>query len=98
MKTESKTASVHVSATVARDRAGTAASPGDTVVHAELGEGVLLRIESGGYAHAFFRAHGERQVLLAALERATTWNEQVVASSKPATAESLRRLWLAIEA
>ncbi len=73
-------------------------SPGDTVIHAELGEGVLLRIEGGGYARAFFRAHGERQVLVSSLARAATWNEQVVASLQPATPEAVRRLWLAIEA
>lgn len=98
MKTHGKTVLDHPGAAVAGVHGVTAASPGDTVVHAELGEGVLLRIEAGGYARAFFRAHGERQVLLASLERAATWNEQVVASPRPATAEAVRRLWLAIEA
>lgn len=71
---------------------------GDAVVHAELGEGVLLRQEVGGYARVFFRGHGERQVVAHALSRATTWNEQVVSNVRPATPEALRRLWLAIEA
>lgn len=71
---------------------------GDTVTHPELGEGVLLRVEASGYARAFFRAHGERQVLLNALTKSRTWEQQVVASLQPATAEALQRLSLAIEA
>lgn len=73
-------------------------SPGDTVTHTELGEGVLVRVEASGYARIFFRSHGERQVLVSSLTRAATWNEQVTASLQPATTGSLRRLWLAIEA
>ncbi len=71
---------------------------GETVVHSELGEGVLLRAEPSGYARVFFRQHGERQVITASLARTATWDEQVVASLQPATPEALRRLWLAIEA
>ena len=71
---------------------------GEPVVHAELGEGVLVRVEAAGYARVFFRQHGERQVLVASLVRTATWDEQVVASPLPATADALRRLWLATEA
>ncbi len=71
---------------------------GDTVVHPELGEGVMLRREEGGYARVFFRGHGERQVVAGALVRAGTWNEQVVRGIRPATTEALRKLWLAVEA
>lgn len=70
---------------------------GATVVHGELGEGVLLRIEAAGYARVFFRQHGERQVVLTSLAPTATWDEQVVTSLQPATPEALRRLWLAIE-
>ena len=73
-------------------------SAGSGVIHSELGEGVLLRVEAGGYARVFFRGHGERQVLVTSLIRAATWNEQVVAGPRPATADAVRRLWLAIEA
>ena len=73
-------------------------TPGGVVVHAELGEGVFLGLEGGGYARVFFKGHGERQVLASALGRAATWNEQVVASARPATPDAVRRLWLAIEA
>jgi superfamily II DNA or RNA helicase len=71
---------------------------GEAVVHPELGEGVLLRIESSGYARAFFRGHGERQVPVTSLAKSKTWDEQVVSSLQPATPEAIRRLWLAIEA
>ena len=98
MKAHSKTSSAPPDAAQAQPRAVGEFSPGDTVIHTELGEGVLLRVEGGGYARAFFRAHGERQVLVSSLARAATWNEQVVASPQPATAEILHRLWLAVEA
>src|SRR4051794_25979736 len=71
---------------------------GDTVHHSELGEGVILRLEAGGYARVFFRGYGERQVVAHGLSRAATWNEQVVSHIRPATPEAIRRLWLAIEA
>lgn len=71
---------------------------GETVAHPELGQGVFVRPDVSGYARVFFRAHGERQVPLSALTRAATWEEQVIASLKPATPEAVRRLWLAIEA
>lgn len=98
MKTHGKATSVPPETAQASHHAVGEFSPGDTVIHTELGEGVLLRVEGGGYARAFFRAHGERQVLVSSLARAATWNEQVVASPQPATAEVLRRLWLAVEA
>lgn len=71
---------------------------GEAVVHAELGQGVLLRVEVSGYARVFFRGHGERQVPVTALSRFRTWEEQVVSSLQPATPEAVQRLWLAIEA
>ena len=52
----------------------------------------------GGYARVFFRAQGERQVSVAALSRESSWEEQVVTEVKPATAEAVKRLWLAMEA
>ena len=75
-----------------------ALAPGSGVFHPELGDGVMLRAEGGGYARVFFKGHGERQVLLNALNRQATWNEQVVASPQPATPEAVKKLWLAIEA
>lgn len=73
-------------------------APGDTVSHPELGEGVMLTPEAGGYARVFFRGHGERQVVAHALTRAGSWNEQVTENVRPATPEAVRKLWLAVEA
>ncbi|MCC6230991.1 MAG: DEAD/DEAH box helicase, partial [Phycisphaerales bacterium] len=76
-------------------------SAGETVAHAELGQGVLVRMEpggGGGYARVFFRGHGERQVPVSALSKAATWDETVVGSITNATPEAVRRLWLAVEA
>jgi superfamily II DNA or RNA helicase len=73
-------------------------TPGSSVIHSELGDGVMLGMEGGGYARVFFKGHGERQVLLHALSRSATWNDRVVSSPQPATADALRKLWLAIEA
>ncbi|HXE54946.1 MAG TPA: SNF2-related protein, partial [Tepidisphaeraceae bacterium] len=84
--------------TIGTIQSSNALAGGDTVLHSELGEGVLLRMEGGGYARVFFRGHGERQVVAHALSRAAPWNEQVVSKVRPATAEAIRRLWLAIEA
>lgn len=70
---------------------------GGSVRHPELGDGILLGIEDG-YARAFFREHGERQVPTSSLLRALSWEEEVVAHLEPATAQALRRLWLAMEA
>lgn len=71
---------------------------GETVAHAELGQGVMVKVEPSGYARVFFRSHGERQVPISALSRAATWEEEIVGSLKDATPEAVRRLWLAIEA
>ena len=70
---------------------------GSRVSHADLGTGVFIGVEPGGYARVFFQNHGERQVAVASLSRAFTW-EEVVSNVRPATAEALERLWLAVEA
>ena len=71
---------------------------GSRVSHADLGTGVFIGVEPGGYARVFFQSHGERQVAVASLSRALTWDEEVVSNVRPATAEALDRLWLAVEA
>jgi superfamily II DNA or RNA helicase len=73
-------------------------STGSRVTHPELGTGVFIRPEPGGYARVFFQKHGERQVSASTLERALSWDEEVIAHVRPATPEALERLWLAIEA
>lgn len=71
---------------------------GQSVSHAEMGDGVVVAIEPGGYARVFFRAHGERQVSVASLSRERSWEEQVVSEVRPATEGTVRKLWLALEA
>ena len=71
---------------------------GTAVSQAELGDGVVLALEGGSYARVFFRNHGERQVPVLSLLRTTTWEQQVANSVQSATPETLRRLWLAVEA
>ncbi len=71
---------------------------GQSVSHPEMGPGVFLRLEPGGYARVFFQQLGERQVPVTAVRRALSWEEQVVACVRPATVDAVRRLWLALEA
>ena len=71
---------------------------GDRVTHSELGTGVLIGIDPGGYARVFFRSYGERQVSALTLASALSWDEQVISGVRPATPDALQRLWLAIEA
>lgn len=71
---------------------------GFRVTHPELGTGVFIGSEPSGYARVFFQKHGERRVPASALARALTWDEEVISHVRPATAEGLELLWLAIEA
>jgi hypothetical protein len=71
---------------------------GQSVSHPEMGPGVFVATEPGGYARVFFQQVGERRVPVTALHRALSWEEQVVAEVRPATREAIERLWLALEA
>lgn len=71
---------------------------GKPVSHGELGEGVVLGIEPTGFVRVYFRTHGERQVPADLLAGAQTWEQRVLSSLQPGTAESIERLALAIEA
>jgi SNF2 family DNA or RNA helicase len=71
---------------------------GQRVAYPEMGEGVFLAAEPGGYATVFFQQLGERRVPLAALQVALSWEEQVVAHVQSAGREAVLRLWLALEA
>ncbi len=66
--------------------------------HAEFGEGVVLHSEVSGFAQVFFQGFGERRVPVEALAAALTWVDEVVAGLRPATAQGIERLWLAVEA
>jgi len=71
---------------------------GTRITHSELGIGVFIGLESGGYAHVFFQKHGERRVSVSALARSLSWDEEVISQVRPATPDTIERLWLAIEA
>lgn len=71
---------------------------GSRVVHPELGTGVFIGPEPGGYARVFFQRHGERQVPQTALSPSLTWDEEVISRVRQATSDGLSRLWLALEA
>jgi superfamily II DNA or RNA helicase len=70
---------------------------GTRVNHAELGTGVFIGPEPGGYARVFFQKHGERQVTIGSISRALTWDEEVISNVRPATPDAAKKLWLAIE-
>jgi hypothetical protein len=59
---------------------------------------VFIGSEPGGYARVFFQKHGERQVAIASILRALSWDEEVIAHVRPATPDAAKKLWLAIEA
>jgi hypothetical protein len=71
-------------------------APGIRVVHAEFGEGVVTDDPRTGYVRAFFPS-GERRVPVAALRRAVSREEAILAGIE-GTDERLRRAWLAWEA
>jgi superfamily II DNA or RNA helicase len=73
-------------------------SVGQSVSHIEMGDGVLVGVEPGGFERVFFRGHGERQVPVGSLTAERTWEEAIVSHLRPATPEALKRLWLALEA
>ena len=73
-------------------------STGTRVEHPELGIGIFIGPEPGGYARVFFQSHGERQVALATISPALTWEEEVISNIRPSTSVDLKRLWLAVEA
>lgn len=71
---------------------------GSRVTHPELGTGVLIGTEPGGYARVFFQKHGERQVSALTLASVLSWDEEVISCIRLGTPEALQRLWLALEA
>jgi superfamily II DNA or RNA helicase len=71
---------------------------GARVEHSELGVGVFIGPEPGGFARVFFQNHGERQVSMASISPSLTWEEEIIANVRPSTSEDLKRLWLAVEA
>jgi len=72
--------------------------PGIKVSHPELGDGVVVSIESTGYVTVFFRDRGERQVPIESLFQAADRFDRIVSAMVPSDAKRLERLWLAVEA
>ena len=71
---------------------------GSRVRHAEFGDGIVVRAESGGFLTVFFQTVGERRVPASALTAALSWNERVISGLRAADSRSVQRLWLALEA
>lgn len=70
--------------------------PGQRVLHAEFGEGVVVQLAANGYVRAFFPS-GERQVFGESLRPVTSRAEQIIAHVDGG-AQRLRDAWLHVEA
>ena len=70
--------------------------PGDRIVHAELGQGVILEQVRDGYLQAFFGA-GERRVPESSVRRQLSRTELVLGDVQGGI-DRLRRAWLSYEA
>lgn len=70
--------------------------PGERIAHTELGQGVVLDVESDGYLRAFFGV-GERRVPVGSVLRQMSRTERVL-RSVAGGAERARRAWLSYEA
>ena len=70
--------------------------PGQTIRHAEFGEGVVVGSAREGYLRVFF-TDGERQVTATAIQVLTSWSDRVLTHVE-GTKSRLRRAWLACEA
>lgn len=70
--------------------------PGQRIVHADFGEGVVVATLPGGYLRAFF-ASGERQLHADAIQVAQSRSEQMLANVAGGP-ERLLKAWLHVEA
>lgn len=70
--------------------------PGQRVLHAEFGEGVVVQLTVNGYVRAFFPS-GERQIFGESLRPVTSRAEQIIAHVGGG-AQRLRDAWLHVEA
>ncbi len=73
-------------------------NPGQKVTHTELGEGVVVGHEPGGYIKVFFREIGERRVSADTLTLTKDHYDQVISGMKPADPNRLEKIWLSLEA
>ena len=70
--------------------------PGQRVLHADFGEGIVVSAAANGYLRVFF-AIGERQVFGESLRPAATRAEQII-NNVQGGADRLRNAWLHVEA
>jgi superfamily II DNA or RNA helicase len=70
--------------------------PGQRIIHAELGNGVVVEIPRDGYVRAFFPG-GERRVPLAAVRIQQSRAERILGSVQ-GNSERLRKAWLVYQA
>ncbi len=71
---------------------------GQSVHHPELGDGVVVGIETSGFLQVFFRNYGERMVTATTLVQSLAWEQRVIAGLRPGTPDANQHLWLALEA
>ncbi len=71
-------------------------TPGQRVIHAEFGDGVIIESARDGYARVFFPV-GERQVPITAIRVGLSPSEQIL-SGVAGTPERIRQAWLCYEA
>jgi len=73
-------------------------SPGDKVIHAEFGEGIVTGTDSAGYIKVFFRTIGEKQVGSDTIQTAIDRYDEIIDTMQSVTPDNLQRLLLKIEA
>lgn len=78
------------------DRVDAVFTPGERILHAEFGQGVVLEPPLDGYLRAFFGV-GERRVPLASLRRQLSRTERILRAVHGGS-ERARKAWLAYEA
>ena len=71
--------------------------PGERIVHHEYGHGVIVEVGLDGYVLAFFGA-GERKILAANIQRASSRSDRVLNHVVPAHGARAMRAWLVYEA
>ncbi|MGE0055689.1 MAG: DEAD/DEAH box helicase [Hyphomicrobium sp.] len=71
-------------------------APGQRIVHADLGSGVILEQPSNGYLRVFFGV-GERRVPVESVQRELSRTERILQNVQGGT-ERARRAWLSYEA
>jgi SNF2 family DNA or RNA helicase len=72
--------------------------PGLKVHHPEFGDGVVVEMETAGFAAVFFRSIGERRVPADTLQKSADRFDRIAQAMTAASPSAIERLWLAMEA